>query len=287
MSKLYESPTSLSLWEKMAEGRIRARCCAVITFVVAFFAFLDATRAGPLRGTDELDWQGDLAARMVDGLHTFLDRATAESIDRRARHWNRDTSSPEAYAKSIEPNRRHLSEILGVVDERVADPDFMKRRIAPEPSEENRLSNLYELRWAVLPGVRGEGFVFESREEPDESYIIIPDADVLPETVLQHAGEVDENWKWTFLTAGVVHSSKDLFVVAPINRDNKYSVVLGKPTGHPHREHIYRQAFEMGRHIVGYEVQKVLALVDDIRRRNIDPTKPHKITVYGQGEGGL
>ena len=33
-------------------------------------------------------------------------------------------------------------------------------------------------------------------------------------------------------------------------------------TNQPHREFIYRSAFEMGRHIVGYEVQKVLALVE-------------------------
>ena len=33
-------------------------------------------------------------------------------------------------------------------------------------------------------------------------------------------------------------------------------------TKQPHREFIYRPAFEMGRHIIGYEVQKVLAAVD-------------------------
>ena len=33
-------------------------------------------------------------------------------------------------------------------------------------------------------------------------------------------------------------------------------------TDQPHREWIYRQAYQMGRHIIGYEVQKVLAAVD-------------------------
>ena len=49
-----------------------------------------------------------------------------------------------------------------------------------------------------------------------------------------------------------------------IDRDNKYSVGAGgtRPTNQPHREFIYRQAYEMGRHIIGYEVQKMLALVD-------------------------
>ncbi len=37
-------------------------------------------------------------------------------------------------------------------------------------------------------------------------------------------------------------------------------------TNQPHREFIYRQAFEMGRHVIGYEVQKVLAAVDLIEQ---------------------
>jgi len=54
-------------------------------------------------------------------------------------------------------------------------------------------------------------------------------------------------------------------------------------TNQPHREFIYRAAFEMGRHIIGYEVQKVLAAVDwfsvDARKRPIG--------IVGYGEGGL
>ena len=37
---------------------------------------------------------------------------------------------------------------------------------------------------------------------------------------------------------------------------------FGVKTNVPHREWIYRQSFELGRHIIGYEVQKVLQLVD-------------------------
>ena len=31
------------------------------------------------------------------------------------------------------------------------------------------------------------------------------------------------------------------------------------------REFLYRSAFELGRHVIGYEVQKVLALVDALK----------------------
>jgi dienelactone hydrolase len=50
------------------------------------------------------------------------------------------------------------------------------------------------------------------------------------------------------------------------------------------REWLYRQAFHMGRHVIGYEVQKVLAAVDGFRARRGDAAK---IGVAGYAEGGL
>ena len=44
-------------------------------------------------------------------------------------------------------------------------------------------------------------------------------------------------------------------------------------TNMPHREWLYRQAYEMGRHLIGYEIQKVLALVDWFKRDHGDQAK--------------
>jgi dienelactone hydrolase len=69
-----------------------------------------------------------------------------------------------------------------------------------------------------------------------------------------------------------------------IDRRDTYS---GAPeirmTNQPHREFLYRAAFEMGRHVIGFEVQKVLAAVDALTRGA--PSLP--IRVIGYGEGGL
>src|SRR5262249_38748934 len=45
----------------------------------------------------------------------------------------------------------------------------------------------------------------------------------------------------------------------------------------------YRMAYQMGRHIIGYEVQKVLAAVDWFTRDKVHPP----VGVCGYGEGGL
>src|ERR1041384_2122410 len=54
-------------------------------------------------------------------------------------------------------------------------------------------------------------------------------------------------------------------------------------TNQPHREWVYRQAFELGRHIIGYEVQKILAAADCFRGEG----GSQKIGLAGYGEGGL
>ena len=54
-------------------------------------------------------------------------------------------------------------------------------------------------------------------------------------------------------------------------------------TNQPHREFVYRMAFEMGRHVIGYEIQRVLAAVDWFTRDSNHPP----VGVYGHGEGGM
>lgn len=69
-----------------------------------------------------------------------------------------------------------------------------------------------------------------------------------------------------------------------INREATWSGTPGvRMTNQPHREFIYRRAYEVGRHIIGYEVQKVLAAVDWFKQKSSDLP----VAVAGYGEGGL
>ncbi|HTX53386.1 MAG TPA: hypothetical protein VMD08_08245, partial [Candidatus Baltobacteraceae bacterium] len=71
-----------------------------------------------------------------------------------------------------------------------------------------------------------------------------------------------------------------------IDRRDTWSGIAGiKMTNQPHREWIYRMAYEAGRHIIGYEVQKILAAVDWFAAENARRSVP--IGVAGYGEGGL
>src|SRR5216110_2067458 len=66
-----------------------------------------------------LTWDGDLSARMVEGIDRFLMREIERSVQERQKLWHRDFSSPEACEKSVQPNREHLAKIIGAVDPRL------------------------------------------------------------------------------------------------------------------------------------------------------------------------
>ena len=132
---------------------------------VAFWLFSVPLFGGeiiPLSGTKPLDWNGDLASRMMDGLHRYVERAMDRSIVSREKFWKREGSSPQAYEKSVEPNRQRLKKILGVVDARM--PARMERfgdEDNPALVAQTELYCVYQVRWPVLEGVSGEGLLLE------------------------------------------------------------------------------------------------------------------------------
>src|SRR5882757_1135096 len=71
-----------------------------------------------LPGTLPLFGQDDLAKRMVEGIHAYLDRELADSPARRAVEWHRDFSDAARYAASVEPNRERLRRMIGLKDTR-------------------------------------------------------------------------------------------------------------------------------------------------------------------------
>ncbi|MBI5802838.1 MAG: hypothetical protein HZA92_19220 [Verrucomicrobia bacterium] len=242
--------------------------------------------AGQLPGTAPLAREGDFSEQMVAGIQKFLLRETENSVAARAQFWKRDLSSPEALAKSVEPNRQRLAQILGVVDKRIsfkALEHIASTRdsavVADTPGY-----TVFAVRWPVLDGVTGEGLLLEPKSAPRAQVIALPDADQTPE---QLAGIVPGKAAWarTLAAAGCR-------VVIPtlIDRRDEWS---GSPrirfTNQPHREWIYRQAFMMGRTVIGYEVQKVLALVDwfEAERSAVSGQRSAPTVVAGHAEGGL
>lgn len=219
--------------------------------------------ANPLPNTQPLEDKDDLAMKMVAGIDKYLTRELAASVERRKAYWKPDYSSPEAYAKSVEPNRQRLKMILGVVDERKKfdDIEYVGGPKTPSLVAETDLYRVHAIRWPVFEGVDGEGLLLEPKGKVVAQVVAIPDADWTPEMLVGLAPGVPKESQFARRLA-----ENGCRVVVPVLIDRKDdfsgNAKLNRWTNQPHREFIYRQAYEMGRHIIGYEVQKVLAVVD-------------------------
>src|SRR5438552_10106942 len=114
-----------------------------------------------LPNTKPLTMQGDIAMQLVEGVDRFLLREIDKSVERRARHWKRDFSSPEAYNKSIEPNRKRLAHILGVRDPRVPfeAPELIATTAQPALVGKGKGYDIIAIRWPAFGDVHGEGLL--------------------------------------------------------------------------------------------------------------------------------
>ena len=246
------------------------------TIVVTILCVLTAEAAvSPLPGTKPLQWQQeDLSDRLMDGAHSFIERQIKESRSKRAEFWRHDSSTLE--------NRGRLREIIGAVDLR--QPARMERfgddAKAAQVAETAKY-RVFQVRWPVLGDVFGEGLLVRPKRAPAARVVVVPDADQTPEQLLalapgvalqeQFARRLAENGFELVIPALVSRAKLDTDDTGLARSDQTY------------REWIYRQAFHMGRHIIGYEVQKVLAAIDWFKKR--DESTP--IGVVGYAEGGL
>jgi dienelactone hydrolase len=236
-----------------------------------------------LPGTKALTREGDLSAQMVEGIDRWLLREIEQSVERRKQYWQRDLSSPEAYSKSVGPNRDRLRQIIGVVDQRVpmTGMELVATTSNPALVADKERWTVQAVRWPVLEGVHGEGLLVQPKGEIKARVVLLPDADMTPEEMLGLKGGRQSVWH-------LADNGFQILIPTLISRSDEFSGSerLGLFTNQPHREWIYRQAFEMGRHIIGYEVQKVLAAVDWFSQ-GAPPAGSARIGVVGYGEGGL
>lgn len=233
------------------------------------------------RRTRPLEMTGDIASHLVAGADRFLLAKLDQSRENRAKHWNRDLSSPENYSRSLEPNRKRLAHILGVRDPRVkfSSPELMAAVRTPARVGGTDSYDIFSIRWPSIGQIHGEGLLLVPRQSRHVADVIaVPDADQSPE---QLAGLVPGVPAASQFARRLVESGCRVVVPALISRDTKRRI--GRPHL-THREFIYRSAFELGRHLLGYEIQKILALVDWFTQEaeGGDP----RIGIAGYGEGG-
>ncbi len=206
----------------------------------------------PLAGTAPLAFSGDAASHIVEGLHRFLDR------------YQRPPGSA---------SRERLSYILGAADKRAA-----------ASMETIRLGRgqgytISSARWRVFGDLEGEGLLLEPERAPVARVVAMGDAGWTPEML---AGLEEGVPRQSQFARRLAENGALVLIPLLMDRASTYS---GAPayrmTNMPHREFLWRLGFPIGRHIIGLEVQKILAAVDWFTRQG------SRTMAAGYGEGGL
>jgi dienelactone hydrolase len=246
-----------------------------------------SVKGEPLMGTKPLTLEGDIASLLVDGVDRFLLREIERSVERRQQHWKRDNSSAEAYEKSLAPNRERLARILGMRDPRVPFDGLELMQTTSQPALVGRGDGyeVFAVRWPAFGNVNGEGlFLKPTQNRIVGDVIAIPDADQTPEQIVGLIpGAPDEGQ----FARRLAENGCRVLVPVLINRkmNRRHAPEASGGANLTNREFLYRSAFELGRHLIGYEVQKVLAGVDWFAKTADKESR--RIGVIGYGEGAM
>ncbi|MBK8500945.1 MAG: dienelactone hydrolase family protein [Saprospiraceae bacterium] len=244
-------------------------CGMAILVQVGFVGTKSLSQNYILPNTQPLSWTGDLASRLIDSCDQFLLNQIENSIEDREHFWQRNLSSSSAYEKSVQKNREDFAKILGIRDKRneFDNPDMLGM-VGSGPGY-----TIHQVRWPAFNQVHGEGLlVIPDQENIEVAAIVIPDADQTPEDILGLSNSLPNE-----LQIARFYAEKGMRVLVPalINRGTTHKQLSD-------REFIYRSAFPLGRHIIGYEIQKILSGVDWLKKEGTE-----KIILSGYGEGGL
>jgi dienelactone hydrolase len=226
-----------------------------------------ATQAAPLSGTQPLTVEGDLSEQMVAGIGRYLERETANAVAARPERWKK--LDPEAQRKLVRERLGMIDPTVGGEMETIAPLVRVPDGLIPPLDHDHtvREYQMRQVRWPVYEDVHGEGWLLQPLGDSKVFVVALPDADQAADT-------------WDIPRKLVAHGCTVLVPILVDRRDQfSGNAVLNRFVNQPHREWIYRQAFEAGRTLTGYEVQKIL--------RALDLFAVEKTAIIGSGEGGL
>ena len=265
-----------------------ARTLAILASI--FVLNLHSARADdPLSGTKPLIEAGDLASKMVDGIDRFLLRKIDESAAGRAKFWKWGAATKEDHSSNIELNRIRLRKMLGWRDLSWAARDFevLSRNLEPPTIVEDETVRVVAVRWESQPDIHSEGLLLlpKGANRHIADVVAIPDSTQTPEMLcgLEPGVAPESRFPLRLARSGcrvLIPTLIDREAVTLIDRDVSQKRI-------PNREYLYRSSFELGRHIIGYELAKVLAAENCLRTQRGEGQEKLPFGIFGYGDGAM
>lgn len=264
----------------------------LITLIITSTGYAQDGRS--LLTGEALTWQGDLSERMVSGVDRFLVQKTAETKAAREKEWTtRSKAGSAAWSAHLEKERETLKKIWGMTGER--EKPFPETGINPATllpvSAGFGDITVLPVKWRVSNDLDMMGLLVQPKQPVKARLVMIPDADQTPE-LLAGIGAAGKPGNSPFPPPALSLAARGIQVLIPalISRRQEFSgsPLLNIYTNQPHREWIYRQGFDLGRHIIGFELLKIASCIDWLEAQEAGSAgEAAPIAVAGYGEGGM
>lgn len=225
---------------------------------------------------------------MVHGISQFAEKELQAAREKRTAPWLRTEDSEAAK----EAARRRLRVMIGAVDPLTAKTpltigvNVVDWQIAFDANGA-LLTHNNLLRWDVTEGISGESRGYTaSFASPTGQRVTQHNP---PEIILLADPDQDsQNSSETDLAPRLAHTGANVHQILMIDRNTDFS---GHPdikqTNMSHREYLYRLGFNLGRHVIGYEVERTLALIHLVHEMKRASGSDSPLILIGVGEGAV
>ena len=265
-------------------------CCTWGQFPADHFDKIEPSAAIELPGTERLGAQGDIASELVSGVDRFLLKQIESSIQTRESSWPKPSPTGGSYLQGIEKLRAQYAQSIGLIDPRVEPSEWILERSLPKNLQDMALEEssgeslgraglasdatlrIERVRWPVLEGWEASGLLLIPKQIRF-GVVLVPDASQMPEN-LCGVGPGSS-------TDGLALARAGGLVVIPQVASRHREARQGRAVM-TDQEYLYRSAFVLGRHLLGYHVHQNMSAVDLLKKTI--PDRP--IMVAGWGEGG-
>ncbi len=227
--------------------------------------------------TEPLTMEGDIASELVAGVDRFLLRELDASEEKRKRSWPRPEAGGAdlaAWKTSIEPLREKLRYRIGLADQPLDDPELILQSPLQQSQQKGSPTSaqMHWVRWPIYPGVDAEGLLWLPATMPSFVVVLLPDASQSPQDLVADLPNQPSTARLCVQSGGAV------LIPSVLQRDREARRGRAKMTD---QEFIYRSAFELGRHPLGYHVQESISGIQALRK--IYPNCPTMIAGWGEG----
>lgn len=260
--------------------------------LIAQQSFLPTNTDSLLPHTSHWQISGSVADKTMMAAGIFLDKAIKAATAQRIATWLQYKNKPALYHQFIQSRRELLKQLIGInasdtaLDQYHVDlpdlPQVTKLEIIAEPGKMQSIAatatyGVYHIRWNVLPTINARGLLLQPIGKTKGYVIAVPDASQTPAQLAGLVPGIPVNQQYVRQLAA---NGIAVIIPALISRDYLFEK---QDTQMTYREWIYRQAYHMGRQLVGFEVQKVIAAVNWIKTTNTSLP----VAIYGYNEGGM